>query len=130
MLILLDTQIAIWILTNPGKLPIPIYHTLKRETPVVSEISLFEIAIKQKLGKLPELVPAISEIAERLIEDGIELIPLAVRHISAYDQIPLFDDHRDPFDRLILATALAERMPVISADEKFTRYRDVVELIW
>nr|WP_288429912.1 PIN domain-containing protein [uncultured Spirosoma sp.] len=64
------------------------------------------------------------------MEDGIELVVLSVRHISVYDQIPLFDNHRDPFDRLILATALVERIPIISADEKFTRYRDVVELIW
>ncbi len=127
---LLDTQVAIWTLTNPGKLPTPLYHSLQNETLVVSEVSLFEIAIKQKVGKLPDLSATISEIAERLTDDGITLIPVTVQHISAYDQIPFFDDHRDPFDRLILATALAEQMPVISADEKFTRYRDVVRLIW
>lgn len=127
---LLDTQVAIWKLTNPGKLPTPLYHSLQNETLVVSEVSLFEIAIKQKVGKLPDLSATISEIAERLTDDGITLIPVTVQHISAYDQIPFFDDNRDPFDRLILATALAEQMPVISADEKFTRYRDVVQLIW
>lgn len=127
---LLDTQVAIWTLTNPGKLPLSLYHSLQNETLVVSEASLFEIAIKQKVGKLPDLSATISEIARQLVADGITLIPLAIKHISAYDQIPFFDDHRDPFDRLILATALAEHMPVVSADEKFTRYRNVVELIW
>lgn len=127
---LLDTQVAIWKLTNPGKLPTPLYHSHQNETLVVSEVSLFEIAIKQKVGKVPDLSATISEIAERLTDDGITLISVTVRRISAYDQIPFFDDNRDPFDRLILATALAEQMPVISADEKFTRYRDVVQLIW
>lgn len=130
MPLLLDTQIAIWILTAPGKLPASIYHRLGQETSVVSEISLFEIAIKQKIGKLPNLSATITEIVGRLADDGIELIPLAVRHIETYDRIPIHADHRDPFDRLILATALAEKMPLISADGHFKRYTDLVDVIW
>jgi len=42
----------------------------------------------------------------------------------------LHDDHRDPFDRLLLATAFAENIPVISADEKFPLYKDVVQLFF
>ena len=58
------------------------------------------------------------------------ILPVSLNHIIAHRQIPFYADHRDPFDRLILATALAERMSVISADEKFGRYRDVVEVVW
>lgn len=47
-------------------------------------------------------------------------MPITNNHLLAYDQIPFYADHRDPFDRLILATALAEQMPIISADEKFS----------
>ncbi|WP_246859662.1 PIN domain-containing protein [Spirosoma sp. KCTC 42546] len=73
---------------------------------------------------------SVDELIAQTKQDGFHIIQLDNRHIATYDQIPLFADHRDPFDRLILATALAEKMPIISADEKFGRYRDVVDVIW
>lgn len=94
------------------------------------KISFFEIAIKLKIGKLPAFSVTTDQLIEQTIRDGIRIIQLSDQHITTYDQIPLYADHRDPFDRLILATALAEQMPLISADEKFSRYRDVVEVIW
>lgn len=91
---------------------------------------MIEVAIKLKIGKLPDFLVSIDELINQTEKDGIHIALLDNRHIAAYDKIPFFDDHRDPFDRLILATALAEKMPLISADEKFSRYRDIIEVIW
>ncbi|WP_409021323.1 PIN domain-containing protein [Dyadobacter sp. CY261] len=50
-------------------------------------------------------------------------------HIDTYNAIPLYEQHRDPFDRLILATAYAEKMPVVSADENFKYYKELISLV-
>ena len=73
---------------------------------------------------------ATEELIQKAKTAGFVLLPVSLAHIQAYRQIPFHTDHRGPFDRLILATALAEQMPIISADEKFSRYRDVVKIIW
>ena len=130
MAYLIGTQVLIWALISPEKLSVAARDYLQTSTIYVSVISLFEIAIKQKIGKLKDLPVSTDNLVEQLKRDGFELMPLTIRHIAMYDVIQLLDDHRDPFDRLILATALAEQISVISADEKFSRYRNVVEVIW
>jgi PIN domain nuclease of toxin-antitoxin system len=96
----------------------------------VSQISLIEIAIKQKIGKLPDFKVSLKELISQTEQDRFRIIRLDNQHIAFYDRIPLYADHRDPFDRLILATSLAEQMPLISADEKFSRYHPIVDVIW
>ena len=49
--------------------------------------------------------------------------------VLSYQSIPFFEDHRDPFDRFLLATALSEQIPIISIDEKFSRYRPLITVI-
>lgn len=129
---LIDTQVLIWVQENNSALSKRARALLSDSTNTVcvSQVSLFEIAIKLKIGKLPSFRITLNELIQQVESDNFRLIGITNSHLIAYDKIPFFDDHRDPFDRLILATALAERMPVISADEKFTRYRDVVGLIW
>jgi PIN domain nuclease of toxin-antitoxin system len=130
MRFLLDTQIIIWFLEGNQGLP-PRHYRLIQDSQnevLLSHTSLFEIAIKLKIGKL-----TIDRGLEGLISDckkeDIMLMPITSKHILAYHKIPFYEDHRDPFDRLILATALAENIPVLSADEKFLRYRELVEVI-
>jgi len=69
------------------------------------------------------------EIAEQFQLDDFELLSIQPKHIFAYQSIPFYDDHRDPFDRFLLATALSEQIPIISADEKFPRYRSLINII-
>lgn len=126
---LLDTQILIWVLANPSKLTADTINLLSTNAICVSQISFFEIAIKQKIGKLPELPVSIVELEEVVLSDGFGLIPITTAHIAAYDAILLHEQHRDPFDRLILATAFAEKIPVISADGNFKYYQDLVSVI-
>ena len=95
----------------------------------VSQISLVEIAIKQKIGKLPELDVAIGTLVRLIEQDGFMMLPLQIQHIEAYNNIPLFPEHRDPFDRLLLATALNENIPIVSSDENFRLYKNHVQVV-
>lgn len=130
MAYLIDTQVFIWSLVSPAKLSPTAQQALQNDAIYVSVISLFEIAIKQKINKLPDLPVTTDELVKRLTYDGFELLPLTTQHIGHYDTIRLLPDHRDPFDRLLLATAFAERMPLISADTHFSQYADRVTVIW
>lgn len=131
MRILLDTQIIIWVLENNPKLKPHIRLLLEdgANELLVSHFSLMELAIKLKLGKLPDFIIDLPAFIQQLQNDGFTILPCQNLHIIAYEAIPLFDDHRDPFDRFLLATALAEKIPILSADEKFSRYRPLVDVI-
>lgn len=127
---LVDTQILIWYQLNSEKLNSGLYALLNdsNNTIYVSPISLFEIAIKQKIGKLPELNMPVAVLSDLIIQDGFTLLDLKTEHISAYADIPLLAEHRDPFDRLLLATALCNDIPIISADQNFARYQPLIQL--
>lgn len=126
---LLDTQVLIWALTSPSRLSADIINLLSRNSIFVSHISLLEIAIKQKIGKLPELPISVNDLEKIILTDGFGLMPLSAAHIHAYNAIPLHEAHRDPFDRLILATAYSEKIPVVSADGNFKIYNGIISLI-
>ncbi|WGS84618.1 type II toxin-antitoxin system VapC family toxin [Methylomonas sp. UP202] len=126
---LIDTQILIWTLVAPNKLAQQVKNALENEAIFISQISFFEIAIKQKLGKLPELDLTIDQLTNFIERDGFNLLGVQNRHIDAYAEIPLLANHRDPFDRLLLATAFSENMPIISADENFALYPPQIQLI-
>ena len=126
---LIDTQILIWTIIDPNRLSINTLSILRQNIILVSQITLFEIAIKQKIQKLPELNISMPILIEHIKEDNFEILNIKNQHISAYSQIPLLNDHRDPFDRLILATAFSENIPVLSADERFKDYKSIIRLI-
>ncbi len=131
MRLIIDTQILIWLLLLDKSLTKPIQELLTDadNDVFIPHICLFEIAIKQKTGKLPELTWPTNTIVKQLIRDGFELLSVATSHIATYDSIPLLPDHRDPFDRLLIATAISENIPIISADDKFRLYQPQLQLI-
>jgi len=126
---LVDTQILVWSLISPDRLSSAILERLSSGQIYTSQISLLEIAIKQKINKLPELQISIEELERTIVRDGFQVIPLKSKHIAAYREIPLFANHRDPFDRLLLATAYSENIAMISADLNFNLYSNLIELI-
>jgi len=65
----------------------------------------------------------------QLDKSNFTLINGDAAHLSAYENLPLFDDHRDPFDRFIIATAIAEKMPILTYDKKFRLYKNLVNLV-
>jgi PIN domain nuclease of toxin-antitoxin system len=126
---LIDTQILIWALISPEKLCAKTINLLGANDILVSQISLFEIAIKQKIGKLPELDIPIADLVKQIVQDGFNLLPLHNQHIETYDVIPIYPEHRDPFDRILLATALSENIPILSADTNFKLYMPLIQII-
>lgn len=95
----------------------------------VSQVSLFEIAVKQNIGKTPELNWDTETIVKQIQKDKFDLLNIQNQHIQEYITLPFFDQHKDPFDRLIIATAISENLPIISADEKFKLYGSIINLI-
>jgi PIN domain nuclease of toxin-antitoxin system len=126
---LIDTQILIWAMINPEKLSKQTIEILKNNEIFVSQISLFEIAIKQKIGKLPDLPLSIKSLIKLMNQDNFNILPISSRHIETYHEIPLLENHRDPFDRLLLAITMSENIPIISADANFVHYISHIQLI-
>ncbi len=124
MTYLINTQILIWFQTDKNRLSSSNYEILRsgENQILVSHVSIFEIVIKRAIGKFPEITLSVPELVSQIKTDGFEILPTTETHLAAYEQIPLLNDHRDPFDRLLIATAQAEAVPLISADEKFKSY--------
>ena len=91
----------------------------------LSAASAWEIAIKASVGKLDLPDPPARFVPERM--DSMYVDPLPVAHVHALTVVSLPMHHRDPFDRLLIAQARVERVPIVSADPVFARYD--VELI-
>lgn len=122
MTILLDTQCWLWWLVSPERLG-PRSRELLSDggyTLLVSAASSWEIATKYALGKLPLPEPPELFVPSRIARDGIT--PLHVQHAHALRVAALPPHHRDPFDRLLIAQAQLERVPVMAADEVFDLY--------
>ena len=92
----------------------------------ISQISVWELAIKVKTGKL-DLDQALSVFIESFLNSfDAELLDISLPHIYQTQQLPLH--HRDPFDRLLIAQANIEQIPIVSSDEWFDQYE--VQRIW
>lgn len=93
-------------------------------------MSLFELVIKQTIGKMPEFIVSTEDVYMQGINDGLVFESIHNNHINQYAKVPLYDNHRDPFDRLLIATAIVENAAIISGDEKIRLYQDLVSVIW
>ena len=94
---------------------------LDSEELYLSIVSLWELAIKKKIGKL-NINNSIHDIAVKCDEENIKIIPIKIEHMDKTLELPLNANHKDPFDRLILSTALSEEMVLISTDAKMQNY--------
>lgn len=129
---LLDTHCLIWFQENNPKIPVKVMDKIQNPSNTVffSQISLFEIAIKQKIGKLPDFTANLDEIYQQAIKDNFTYLPINNQHLYSYKKIPLAEQHRDPFDRLLLATAHEENAIMLSNDSNFKLYSWLIEVFW
>ena len=65
---------------------------------------------------------AVKFVLDSINDWGIEIVPVTMKHIETLADLPLFDDHRDPNDRLIISQAISDRIPLVSSDRKFYKY--------
>ena len=92
----------------------------------LSIASLWEITIKLRLGKLTVGMPIEVLMTEHLTRNAIDILPITVAHLMALSTLPLH--HRDPFDRLLIAQAMVEQAPLVSADPACDAYP--VQRVW
>lgn len=116
--LLLDTHAWAWSLTGDERLSAKAIALIeKAKTVLVSPISLFEIGQKVRLGKWPEMEPFIERLADLLQKQGG--ITAALTPDICLSAAMMDWQHRDPFDRLLAATAMQNGIPIISADVVF-----------
>lgn len=128
MNLLLDTQALLWFILDDPRLSKSAHkHIVDAQGMVyVSPASLWELAIKISLGKYELPGPFALFWEEQLLQNNFSLLPISVTHASKVVDMPFH--HRDPFDRLIVAQAQVEEIPVVSSDGTMDLYG--VERIW
>ena len=89
---------------------------------VISAVTIWEVAIKRRLGKLE----APADLLRQLERAGIELLPITARHADRVGTLPMH--HRDPFDRLLIAQADVESFTLVTGDGGISDYD--IEVVW
>ena len=122
MRLLLDTHALLWFylgdpqLSRPAQDSIIDPHNIK----LISPASYWEIAIKLSIQKYTLQVSYDEFIQEAVFDNGFEILPIEPRHTGAL--ISLTFHHKDPFDRMLIAQATVEGIPIVSVDSKFDPY--------
>jgi len=122
MRLLLDTHIFYWSFYDPDRLSKRTIATINGAKAVyVSSASIWELAIKVRLGKM-EGDP--SELAENIAAAGFQELPVVSKHALLVATLPLH--HTDPFDRLLIAQAMNEPLHLLTADSQLKTYSELV----
>lgn len=123
---LLDTCAFIWFLQDSSELSLEAKAAVENgEMVYLSIVSLWEIAIKRSLGKL-EIKQTMTELAQICRDADIAILPIKTDYLDRLETLPGI--HGDSFDRLIISTAMEERVPSVTHDTKIARYD--VPIIW
>ena len=122
MRVLLDTHCFLWMQAALRKLS-PAARAIVEDVDnelLLSAASSWEIAVKYALGKLPLPLPTLEYVPSRMAASGV--VGLPVEHAHALQVSVLPPHHRDPFDRLLVAQAIVERIPILTADAQLAAY--------
>ncbi|WP_461246330.1 type II toxin-antitoxin system VapC family toxin [Treponema sp. R6D11] len=124
---LLDTHAILWFFNGDDKLPDKAKSIIEvpQHIKYVSMASVWEVGIKVSIGKL-EFPENTKGFIYQIKKHGFVLLPISENYIIESETLPLI--HRDPFDRLLVATAMSEQMTLISADKNIAQYN--VPLVW
>ncbi|MGN9763775.1 type II toxin-antitoxin system VapC family toxin [Micromonospora sp. SD12] len=117
MTLLLDTHVALWAITGDATLGTEFLDQLRHDPDIsLSPVSLWEITIKQSVGKLA----GPPDLAERVRDMGFRELPVTHAHAIAAGRLP--PHHRDPFDRMLVAQAITENLTLATRDASIALY--------
>src|ERR1700733_5547888 len=122
MRLLIDTHTFLWFVTNDPLLSAAALALMTDPTNeiVISPASFWEVAIKVSIGKYPMTVPFDRFFTEGIEGNDISILPLEIRHATVLLTLPMH--HKDPFDRMIVAQAIVEQIPIVSIDVALDAY--------
>jgi PIN domain nuclease of toxin-antitoxin system len=128
MRLLLDTHALLWWVEDDERLSAGARKAIASASAEchVSLVSAWEMAIKSQLGKLKLATPVRQYFPSQLAANGFAQLDIAFRHVARVEALEFH--HRDPFDRLLVAQALEEKLTLVSADAVFDRYG--VKRVW
>jgi PIN domain nuclease of toxin-antitoxin system len=122
MRLLLDTHVWLWTLVSPERIRGPARGLVADPANelLLSAASAWEIAIKHGLGKLPLPEPPEAFVPPRLVRDSVTPLPVEIHHALHVATLP--EHHDDPFDRLLVAQAILEKLTIVTADRRLESY--------
>jgi PIN domain nuclease of toxin-antitoxin system len=125
--ILLDTCSTLWYFNGNDEMPQSARETIlnSENTIYVSIATIWEVAIKMSIGKL-DFNSGIDGFINAIEDEGFLLLDITTKHIKAVNELPFV--HRDPFDRMIVAQAIVEELPIMTTDSDIIKYE--IETIW
>jgi PIN domain nuclease of toxin-antitoxin system len=127
MKLLLDTHTFLWFINDSPQPSAQAKELIESDADVLLSVaSLWEIAIKTSLGKLTLPDAYDKFIPQQVTLNDCRILAIEVRHLCMVSTLPFH--HRDPFDRLLIAQAMVENVPLVSVDSVFSRYS--VNQIW
>jgi PIN domain nuclease of toxin-antitoxin system len=126
--VLIDTHTFLWDIQSDHRSSRLAKQILKSDEHELyfSLVSLWEIAIKMKTGKLNALGSSVSYLRDEMEAYGIQLLPIRYEHILQLEMLPAH--HSDPFDRLLIAQAITESLPILTHDRRFSAYP--AKILW
>ncbi len=132
MRFLLDTHVVLWATFDSDKLSNEVKETISNTDNqiIVSSISFWELSIKFGLGKIqlstpPDLLP------EMVSKIGFDIISASISELASVFQLPTVNNHKDPFDRLLIWQALKNNWTMVSKDPAFSEYKPFgLQLFW
>ena len=130
---LLDTHTFIWFTMNPGKLSKQVCKIIEDgdNEIFISTLSLWEIAIKHKLSRFVFDGIDIRHIPNLIYQYNFSVISPGLYDIVTSIELPLKENHRDPFDRMLIHTAIRNNFILLSGDQMFEQYKqEGLQLLW
>ena len=128
MRVLLDTQVLLWALMEPERLPAPLRNALSDPGHQVmfSAVNIWEITIKKSLRR-PDFAFGPDEVLDAARATPLAELPVSAEHAARV--LTLEPIHHDPFDRLLIAQALCENAHLLTADRVIARYPAMIDLM-
>jgi PIN domain nuclease of toxin-antitoxin system len=128
MKILLDTHAFLWLVMDDPMLSDTAKNLfLDAENEIfLSAVTGFEISVKFSIGKLELSEPPEQFIHNRITKNDLNVLPITLPHTLKLADLPFH--HRDPFDRLLIARAMIENVPILTRDPMFSEYD--CQVIW